>query len=129
MNAKTKVHHTAHNLTSPAKKPAAPKAPAKPVANKKPRAAKPAAPRTEETGKREIKHGMRRPLAGKAGGKLWPEFDKLQAKAKKDAPVTVEAARAVGDKLGMNVTTVTISFYRWRRFQGVRGRGSKQKVD
>jgi len=143
-NEETAMNASNAKKTAPAKvaKPKAPaakpKAPAKPAARKAaPKApAKPAKPASKRAStpraghqQREVKHGMRRPLDGTVGHQLWAQYDKLAAKLPKAADLTVEAARTAGEKLGLNVTSTTIAFYRWRRFQGVRGRGSKQKVD
>jgi hypothetical protein len=77
---------------------------------------------------RPTKHGMTRPSSQTVGGKLWDGFDAAQAKVK-DGVLQLAQAKDVGAKLAQNATSTTIAFYRWRRFQGVRGRGSKQKID
>lgn len=77
---------------------------------------------------RDEKHGVKRRSAGTIGGRLWAIFDKLAAKA--GGPEKVEIALAKESPLvaDFNGNKVVIEFYYWRRYNGVRGRGKKQKV-
>lgn len=105
----------------------APKAPAKKAAPAAPKAkaAKPAAPakaRAYSIDKdRPTAHGKTRPSAGTTGGKLWAACEAWQKKHKGELP-TLEQAKALGEELKLNPTSVVIAYYRWRKFLGVRGR-------
>jgi hypothetical protein len=80
-------------------------------------------------------HGVQRKSTGTVGAQLWELFDKLlaklQAKDKKAGAkdLALSQVRGAGEEAGFNSTTVALAFYQWRRFNGVRGRGKKQKVD
>lgn len=112
-----------------AKAPAAPTPKAKPApaAKAAPKApAKAKAPVVERGGytidkERPTAHGHTRPSATTVGGKLWAAFDAKQAKLGK-VLLTLDVAKGIGEKLEQNLTSTTIAYYRWRKFNGVRGR-------
>jgi hypothetical protein len=76
---------------------------------------------------RDERHGVKRRSAGTIGGSLWAIYDKLA----KGAPESLAIADVKEHQLvaEYNANKVMIEFYLWRRYHGVRGRGSKQKVD
>jgi hypothetical protein len=73
-----------------------------------------------------VKHGVRKCSAGCIGGQLWALFDSMaKGKPATLARATVRASKRIEP---YNPNKVTIEFYKWRRFHGVRGRGKKQKT-
>lgn len=78
---------------------------------------------------RDEKHGVSRRSAGTIGGRLWAIFDKLAAKAGKPKDLEIAVVKASALVADFNANKVVIEFYYWRRYNGVRGRGRKQKVD
>lgn len=123
---------------TPAKKPAA-KAPSKP-AKAQPLAALPLAALPKKVVKptkpakkakahvtgytieknRKTSHGYTRPSAGTICGKWWDTLDKMANG--KPKTVAIADARVKAEKGGVDATTATVQFYRWRRFHGVEGR-------
>lgn len=79
---------------------------------------------------RPTKHGITRPSAGTIGGRLWAVYEAI-AKSERAKPHELPVATVKAHELASkyNANKVMIEFYRWRRFNGVRGSGSKQKVD
>jgi hypothetical protein len=73
-----------------------------------------------------VKHNVRRPSSGCIGGALWALFDSMaKGKPASISRATVKASKRLEP---YNPNKVTIEFYKWRRFNGVRGRGKKQKT-
>lgn len=101
-------------------KPQAPKAPAKPKAPVKKVAALEYERKYTIDKDRPTQHGKTRPSANTTGGKMWAALEALEAKQK--SMPTLEDAKAIAEKLKVNATSATISYYRWRKFNGVRGR-------
>lgn len=151
MAAKTTKTAPATKKAASAKKTAAkpaPKAPKPPKAVRAtPKAPVPKAPKVEQpydvkTGPKQGRirgyhidaerltaHGVVRRSAGTIGGRLWAIFDKMAEKVDSVADLKISEVKAAKDVEGFNMNKVAIEFYLWRKFQGVRGRGSKQKVD
>jgi hypothetical protein len=77
---------------------------------------------------RETKHGVKRRSSGTIGGRLWAIFDKMAAKAGGAAKLEIGVVKESPLVDGFNANKVLIEFYVWRKFNGVRGRGKKQKV-
>lgn len=142
--------HTHGPATPPAKKAAKKAVPAKAVKKAAKKAVKKAAPRkatqhAEEydvrngptQGRivgyhidedRETKHGVKRRSSGTIGGRLWAIFDKMAAKAGGAAKLEIGVVKESAAVADFNANKVLIEFYVWRKFNGVRGRGKKQKV-
>jgi hypothetical protein len=78
---------------------------------------------------REEKHGQVWPCPGTTCDTLWRLYDTMAKAAGGPEKVSIGAARKAAAAKDFHPTTTTVQFYRWRRFRGVRGRGSKQKVD
>lgn len=131
--------------SAPAPKPA-PKAPAPKAVQATPKAPAPKAPPAEQAydvksgpkqGRisgyhidtdRPVAHGVARRSAGTIGGRLWAIFDKMAEKVESVAELKISEVKASKLVEGFNANKVAIEFYLWRKFQGVRGRGSKQKI-
>lgn len=67
-------------------------------------------------------NGVTRPKDGTATGKVWDIADALSKKAKKPTarkPVLEAAAEA-----GINPSTAATQYGRWRKFNGLKGRGT-----
>jgi uncharacterized membrane protein YkoI len=77
---------------------------------------------------RDEKHGVKRRSAGTIGGRLWAIFDKLAAKAGGPEKVEIAVVKESPLVADFNDNKIVIEFYYWRRYNGVRGRGRKQKV-
>lgn len=78
---------------------------------------------------REEKHGVTRRSTGTIGGSLWAIYDRMAAKAGGPAKLLIADVKVSPLVSEYNANKVVIEFYYWRRFNGVRGRGRKQKVD
>nr|WP_316627258.1 hypothetical protein [uncultured Brevundimonas sp.] len=64
-------------------------------------------------------HGVQRPRPETLCGRAWALLDRLAADA--DSPVTVAAALAAAEPLGLNANNVRTEFYRWRTYNGLGG--------
>lgn len=67
-------------------------------------------------------NNVTRASIGTACERVWSMCDTLQDELKR-LP-TIGEAREYGEKLGLNKNNIAIEFYRWRKFQGVRGRAA-----
>lgn len=75
---------------------------------------------------RPTKHGVTKRSAGTIGGRLWSIFDRMAKGSPKDLLIAKVKESTLVE--AFNENKVVIEFYYWRRFNGVRGRGKKQKV-
>ena len=119
MATKKKV---AAKKAAPKKKVAAKKAPAKKAAEA---AEAPAekAPKVEKI----TQHGVTRPKDGTATGNVWKIADEISAAEGGPAPrVSVLEAAA---EAGINPSTATTQYGRWRRFHGLQGRTPKPAAE
>lgn len=74
---------------------------------------------------RETKNNVTRYSDGTVGAKIWDVLDMLPGGPK---VVTVAQAAEACGKAGINATSATLGFYRWRRFHGQRGRVNLKKA-
>lgn len=74
---------------------------------------------------RETKNLVTRYSDGTIGSKIWAVLDKLPGGPK---VVTAKQAAEACGKVGINATSATLGFYRWRRFHGQRGRVNLKKA-
>lgn len=81
---------------------------------------------------RQSRNGITRPSTTTIKGNLWSMYDLMA-----DTPVegvsgikvvTIRAALAAAAAYGLHPTTATIQFYRWRQFNGQRGRVNLKKA-
>lgn len=80
-----------------------------------------------EKGRAEA-HGLRRPSSTTIAGNLWAMFDTLAAQVGGVTGMTAKLARDGADKVAINKNQAVIEFYRWRKFNGVRGRVNLKKA-
>lgn len=78
---------------------------------------------------RQERHGMRRRSAGTIGGRLWAIYDEFSKAAGGAEKVEIAKVKEDARIKEFNANKVVIEFYCWRKWNGVRGRGKKQKVD
>lgn len=78
---------------------------------------------------RQERHGMRRRSAGTIGGRLWAIYDEFSKAASGAEKVEIAKVKEDARIKEFNANKVVIEFYCWRKWNGVRGRGKKQKVD
>lgn len=77
---------------------------------------------------RPVKHGVKKRSNGTIGGRLWAIFDTMAEKAGGPAKLEIAVVKESPKVAEFNKNKVLIEFYLWRKHNGVRGRGRKQKV-
>lgn len=70
---------------------------------------------------RPTKNGKTRPSTGTTGGKMWASLDKWRKQHKNKTP-SLEDAKKLGKAMKLNETSIVIAYYRWRKFNGIKGR-------
>lgn len=99
-----------------------PSPPPKPT--KKPRSIKPSRPKAPPA-----PGAFPRPQREGPCSQLWAMFDRMQAREGTGEFLSIGEAKVAAERQGLELGTCTVQFYKWRRTMGVRGRGSKQKVN
>jgi hypothetical protein len=88
-------------------------------------------PQAERTAPREVirmpeQNGIRRPKPTTLCGRAWAIFDGVTKKA--GSPASIGEALKLTAPQGLNEANVRAEFYRWRQFNGIRGRVERPKV-
>lgn len=68
---------------------------------------------------REERNGVKRPSAGGKCRGVWDMLDRMTAKA--GSPPPAKYARLEASAQGFDKTTTMVQFYRWRKFNGIKG--------
>lgn len=94
---------------------------------------KPAATRTASTKGQKIEkdrptqNGVQMPSAGTLCRAVWDMLTSMMAHDETSlaSVPTAQDIKAVGEKMGWNANNVSIEYYRWRKHNGIMGRGKK----
>lgn len=73
---------------------------------------------------RPQQNGIKQPSTGTTCRTIWDTLDSMRAEA--GAVPAIGAFKLVAARMGLDPTTTTIQYYRWRNYNGVSGRLAKE---